>query len=89
MIELTKANQRALSALRQSSSSSFSPILSKLDTSPFDAEPACANCPLARWIATSAILVVFCQMRHETLSTPVLACDGQQLALASLDQKEE
>lgn len=57
--------------------------------------PACGSCPLSLWFATQQALKCYCTRMHalvwETGSEsiqPVMDCDGRELAIAALLEKE-
>lgn len=76
----------------------ISPVLKMLDPqSRPRPSPACETCPASLWFSLKDQLKCFCTRMHvltwDTLAddppSPVLACDGRQLALMALaDQME-
>lgn len=72
----------------------ISPVVSSLsiEARP-DPSPACETCPLAMWHATKDELRCFCGRMHAIVwragDTPILKCDGRELALLQMQQREE
>ena len=58
-----------------------------------DPSPACETCPLAMWHATKDELRCFCGRMHAIVWTagesPILKCDGRELALIQMERRED
>lgn len=58
-----------------------------------DPSPACETCPLSMWHATKDELRCFCGRMHAIVwtagDTPIMRCDGRELALMQMQQRAD
>ncbi len=71
----------------------ISPTLKNLDAKHRpEPSPACETCPASVWFTTSELLKCFCRQMHlivwDGKETPILKCDGRELALLALADQE-
>ena len=71
----------------------ISPTLKNLDAKHRpEPSPACETCPASVWFTTSELLKCFCRQMHlivwDGKETPILKCDGRELALLALAEQE-
>ena len=67
----------------------ISPTLKNLDSKHRpDPSPACETCPASVWFTTDELLKCFCGRMHlivwDGTESPILKCDGRELALLAL-----